>query len=63
MLVPLILLSIGAVFAGFVFHDWFIEPEGGEASGRAALAFNEHLMHAMHEVPLLGEAVGDRRRC
>src|SRR4051812_36716195 len=30
MLVPLILLSVGAVFAGFVFHGYFIEPEAGE---------------------------------
>jgi NADH-quinone oxidoreductase subunit L len=53
MLIPLIVLSLGAVFAGFVFHHWFIEPEAGEAFWRGSIAFNEHLMHAMHEVPLL----------
>ena len=52
MLIPLILLSIGAVFAGFVFHGYFIEPSAGEAYWHGAIAFNEHLMHAMHEVPL-----------
>ena len=52
MLVPLILLSIGAVFAGFVFHGYFIEPEAGEAYWRGSIAFSEHLMHAVHEVPL-----------
>jgi NADH-quinone oxidoreductase subunit L len=53
MLIPLIVLSIGAVAAGFVFHGWFIEPEAGERFWRGALAFNEHLMHEMHQVPLL----------
>jgi NADH-quinone oxidoreductase subunit L len=52
MLIPLILLSVGAVLAGFVFHGYFIEPSAGEAYWHGAIAFNEHLMHAMHEVPL-----------
>ncbi|WP_404339365.1 NADH-quinone oxidoreductase subunit L [Sphingomonas sp. MMS12-HWE2-04] len=52
MLIPLILLTLGAIFAGFVFHGAFIEPSAGETYWHGALAFNEHLMHAMHEVPL-----------
>ncbi len=52
ILIPLILLSIGAVFAGFVFHGYFIEPSAGEAYWRGAIAFREALMHAVHEVPL-----------
>ena len=52
MLIPLIVLSIGAVAAGFVFHGWFIEPEAGERFWRGSLAFNEHLMHSVHEVPI-----------
>ena len=48
MLVPLVLLSIGAIFAGFVFHAPFLEE--AEFWG-ASIAWNEHLMHAMHEVP------------
>ncbi len=52
ILVPLILLSIGAVVAGFVFHGYFIEPSAGETYWKGSLAFREHLMHAMHEVPL-----------
>ncbi|KQN92864.1 NADH:ubiquinone oxidoreductase subunit L [Sphingomonas sp. Leaf231] len=52
MLIPLIVLSVGAVAAGFVFHRWFIEPESAGAFWKGALFFNEHLMHAMHEVPL-----------
>lgn len=49
MLVPLGVLTLGAVFAGFVFSPAFLESEG---FWNGALHYNEHLMHAMHEVPL-----------
>jgi NADH-quinone oxidoreductase subunit L len=52
MLVPLGLLAIGAIFSGFVFHDQFIGFEHGAAFWNGSIAFNEHLAHAMHEVPL-----------
>ena len=53
MLIPLGVLALGAVFAGFLFHGGFIEAEAGKAFwANSTLAFNEHLMHAMHEVPL-----------
>ena len=52
MLIPLILLATGAVLAGFVFHSWFIEPDSGERFWRGAIAFNEHLYHAAHQVPV-----------
>ena len=53
MLVPLAVLSLGAIAAGFVFHHWFIEAEEGAAFWQGSgLAFDAHLMHAMHEVPL-----------
>ncbi len=53
MLVPLGVLALGAVFAGFLFHGGFIEADAGKAFwANSTLAFNEHLMHAMHEVPL-----------
>jgi NADH-quinone oxidoreductase subunit L len=52
MLVPLAVLSLGAIAAGFAFHNAFIEPEAGEGFWRGALAFREHLMHEIHEVPL-----------
>ncbi|WP_404369055.1 NADH-quinone oxidoreductase subunit L [Sphingomonas sp. MMS24-J45] len=52
ILIPLILLSMGAIAAGFVFHGYFIEPEAGERYWRGAIAFREHLMHEMHAVPL-----------
>ena len=50
MLVPLGILAIGAVLAGYVFHGVFIS-EGEGAFWRGSLAFSEHLIHAMHEVP------------
>ena len=52
MLIPLILLSVGAVAAGFVFNPWFIGAETGDAFWNGSIFFDEHLMHAMHEVPL-----------
>ena len=53
MLTPLVLLTLGAVFAGFVFHNQFIEAEAGKAFwANSTLYFNEHLMYAMHEVPM-----------
>ncbi|QNA84288.1 NADH-quinone oxidoreductase subunit L [Sphingomonas sp. So64.6b] len=53
MLTPLLLLSLGAVAAGFAFHGFFIEPQAGEIFWKGSIAFSEHLMHEMHEVPLL----------
>jgi NADH-quinone oxidoreductase subunit L len=53
MLTPLALLTVGAVFAGFVFHNAFINAEAGAAFwANSTLYFNTHLMHAIHEVPL-----------
>ncbi|RZK03685.1 MAG: NADH-quinone oxidoreductase subunit L [Novosphingobium sp.] len=50
MLIPLIVLSLGAVFAGFLFHHSFISEGDGEF-WKGSLVFSEHLIHAMHEVP------------
>jgi NADH-quinone oxidoreductase subunit L len=52
MLVPLGLLSVGAVFAGLLFHGPFIEAEEGAHFWAGSIAFDEHLAHAIHEVPL-----------
>ncbi len=52
MLVPLAVLAVGAVFAGYGFHHAFIDAEHGAEYWRGSLAFDSHLMHAMHEVPL-----------
>ena len=50
MLIPLGLLSLGAVFAGFFFSHTFISEGDGEFWNRS-IAFSEHLIHAMHEAP------------
>jgi NADH-quinone oxidoreductase subunit L len=50
MLVPLGLLGLGAVFAGFVFAPWFLS-EGSGPFWKGALVFDETLLHAMHGVP------------
>lgn len=50
MLVPLIVLALGAIFAGFLFHHAFISEGDGEF-WKGSLVFHEHLIHAMHSVP------------
>lgn len=52
MLVPLGVLTLGAIFAGLAFHHYFIDAEHGGEFWKGSLFFNAHLMHAMHEVPL-----------
>jgi NADH-quinone oxidoreductase subunit L len=49
MLLPLGVLSLGAVLAGFVFHHQFID---GAAFWNGSIFYNEELVHAMHGVPL-----------
>jgi NADH-quinone oxidoreductase subunit L len=51
MLIPLGVLSLGAVLAGFLFHHEFIERGRRAHFWEGSVAFNEHLMHAMHGVP------------
>ena len=50
MLIPLGVLSLGAVLAGFGFHHAFISEGGGEF-WRGSVAFSEELIHHMHGVP------------
>ncbi|MEJ6593952.1 NADH-quinone oxidoreductase subunit L [Parasphingorhabdus sp.] len=52
MLIPLGMLATGAVFAGFLFHNQFVEAAEGAVFWAGSLAFNEHLMHEIHNVPL-----------
>ena len=56
MLIPLYVLSAGAIFAGLAFKDFFIGHDAGEF-WRGSLFFgpDNHIMHTMHEVP---EGVG-----
>ena len=53
MLVPLALLSIGAIFAGMAFGRWFIEPEGAPAFWAGSVAFSHELAERAHHAPLL----------
>ncbi len=48
MLIPLGVLSLGAIFAGFLFKDAFID---GEAFWAGSIYYNEALIHALHGVP------------
>lgn len=50
MLAPLLVLTLGAVGAGFAFHHAFLEEAG---FWKGAIFYNQQLMHAMHEVPAL----------
>lgn len=53
MLIPLLVLSLGAIAAGFVFSGKFIDAETAPGFWQGSIAFDTHLAHAMHEVPLL----------
>ncbi|MCC6828992.1 MAG: NADH-quinone oxidoreductase subunit L, partial [Novosphingobium sp.] len=50
MLIPLVVLALGAIFAGFLFHNAFISEGEGEF-WKGSLVFSEHLIHAIHGVP------------
>ncbi|MFN3945578.1 MAG: NADH-quinone oxidoreductase subunit L [Allosphingosinicella sp.] len=52
MLVPLALLSLGALFAGMAFHHPFIGEEHGVEFWGGSLVFDAELMHDIHYVPL-----------
>ncbi|MGI4881427.1 MAG: NADH-quinone oxidoreductase subunit L [Janthinobacterium lividum] len=51
MMLPLLVLSIGALFAGVVFHDVFLGAERGAAFWRGSAAFHPELAEAMERVP------------
>ena len=52
MLVPIALLALGALLAGQIFHNIFVDAERAPEFWRASIAFSEHLAHAAHESPL-----------
>ncbi|WP_294172878.1 NADH-quinone oxidoreductase subunit L [uncultured Sphingomonas sp.] len=52
MLVPLALLGLGAVFAGWAFYYPFFGTEEGARFWAGSLVHDEHLVHAAHETPL-----------
>ena len=51
MLVPLGVLSLGAVFAGLLFHGYFISPEASERYWHGTIAFRTALMEGLEHVP------------
>ena len=54
MLIPLIVLSIGAVLAGQVFAPSFVDGSAEAVNGAfwaGSIYFNENLIHALHGVP------------
>ena len=52
MLVPVGVLSLGAVFAGFAFYYPFFGVQEGLKFWAGSLVHDTHLVHAAHEVPL-----------
>ena len=55
MLVPLIVLTVGAVFAGFIYKYPFIDGASDAVNGAfwgGSIYFNENLIHGLHAVPL-----------
>ena len=51
MLLPLAVLSVGALLAGWAFHEQFVGAEHGGDFWRGSVAFNAELMEHMHHVP------------
>jgi NADH-quinone oxidoreductase subunit L len=52
MLVPLLLLAVGAVLTGYLFYDFFVgEHERAFWAGSILNAAHNHVLHDMHEVP------------
>ncbi|MBO6608257.1 NADH-quinone oxidoreductase subunit L [Altererythrobacter sp.] len=55
MLIPLGVLTVGAIFAGYVFKYPFIDGSSEAVNGAfwgGSIYFNENLIHALHAVPL-----------
>ncbi len=52
MLIPLFVLSVGAVFAGYVFYDAFVDHHQAEFwRGAIYTAADNHVLHDRHDVP------------
>jgi NADH-quinone oxidoreductase subunit L len=51
MLVPIALLALGALLAGQIVHNVFVDAERAPEFWRASIAFSAHLAHAAHESP------------
>jgi NADH-quinone oxidoreductase subunit L len=51
MLVPLAVLAIGALFAGWLLHDGFMGHHGDSGFWARSIAFDRELMESIHDVP------------
>jgi NADH-quinone oxidoreductase subunit L len=51
MLIPLLVLALGAVFAGWWFHNIFIDVTASQNYWRGAVAFHDQLVEAMERTP------------
>ncbi len=51
MTVPLIILSVGAVLAGFVFYEYFVGHDYAAFWGKALFLAGDNVMEAAHHVP------------
>jgi NADH-quinone oxidoreductase subunit L len=49
---PIVLLAVGALLAGQIWHGIFVDAERAPEFWRGAVAFSEHLAHAAHQAPL-----------
>ncbi len=53
MLVPLFILAVGALFAGVVFHEYFVGEHYGEFWKASLFTLpDNHILHAFHDVPM-----------
>ena len=53
MLIPLGVLAAGAALAGVIWHGAFLDAEEGARFWAGSIAFNAHMMHALHQTPIL----------
>jgi NADH-quinone oxidoreductase subunit L len=51
MLIPLAVLSMGALFAGFIFHDYFIGEARGAFWGASLKVVGADVLDAIHHIP------------
>ncbi|PZU50664.1 MAG: NADH-quinone oxidoreductase subunit L [Sphingomonas sp.] len=52
MLIPLVVLSVGALFAGAIFNDWFVGGDG-HAFWNGVIVHNGEFFESLHHVPAL----------
>jgi NADH-quinone oxidoreductase subunit L len=52
ILVPIVLLAVGSVLAGQIWHGVFVDATRAPEFWRQSVAFSQHLAHAAHESPL-----------